>query len=429
MSIEEKTFMNLPKENVIKSDESVYNKVYKKLLKKFVLESLGKWYGKSYIERKLERIKNIKIDEEAHYVGDTIFEGNTLKLPYCFFNVKITKTEDVLNLINNYPVLKNLLTTYGIFVTGVNNTDKIEDKIIKNIIATYFATKNSGNELAKIKTAGLTFNGHATSNALKENIIREIALIFGEDLLVKTLKEGTETLIKEIDTKTKKKGLGKKLVDNLVQLHNLSMSERIHYATYNVLEEIADDKLFPMYKTIKKYPPVYQDSILNLIEMKNFDFSILRLIDDQIDTSNLKLLTEEDKQLIRECLRNFDESWKKYYYLETKYPEVKYTLDYEGDIVYDGESFTFLNKFISTLYSYEEEYYSICDSIRITWEILHETIIEEILPRYIKNTKETNINLEEILTLSKYRTDNKEYDMLKNKKTKELVRRLTKPNK
>lgn len=429
MIIEETTLINLPEEEIIKSDESTYNKVYKKLLKKFVLESLGKYYSKSYIERKLERIKNIKIDEGENYVGDTIFEGNTLNLPYCFFTVKITKTEDVLNLINNYPVLKDLLTTYGIFVTGVNNTDKIEDKIIKNIIATYFATKSSGNELAKIKTAGLTFNGYATSNALKENIIREIVLIFGEDLLVKTLKEGTETLIKEIDTKTRQKGLGKKLVDNLIELHNLSMSERIHYATYNVLEEIANDKLFPMYKTIKKYPPVYQDSILNLIQMKNFDFSILRLINDQIDTSDLKLLTEEDKQLIRECLRSFDESWKKYYYLETSYPEVKYSLDYEGDIVYDGKSFTFLNKFLSALYSYEEEYYSICDSIRTTWETLQETIIEEILPRYIKNSKETNVNLEEILTLSKYRTDTKEYDISKSKKTRNLARRLTKTNK
>lgn len=426
MIIEETTLINLPQESIIKSDESTYNKVYKKILKKFVLESLGKYYSESYIERKLEKIKNIKIDEEENYVGNTIFEGNTLKLPYCFFAVRITKTEDVLNLITTYPVLKDLLTTYGIYIIGTNNKDKLEDKIIKNIIATYFATKNSNNKIDKIKSAGLIFNSYATSNALKENIIREIALIFGDDLLIKVLKEGTEVIIKEIDTKTRKKGLGKKLIHSLVELYNLSMQEKTYYAYYNTQEALAYNKLFPIYNIIAKYPQVYQDSLLNLIEMKDFDFSILSLIDNQIELSSIKLLTEEDKKIIKESLHQFDESWKKYYYLETRYPKAKTTLDYDGDPVYDGESFTFLNKYLSVIYSYKEKHYRICNSIRITWENIHKIIIEEILPRYIKNNQEININLEEILKLSKYISDTKEYDISKNKKTRQLRRKLTK---
>lgn len=426
MIIEETTLINLPEKDIIKSDESTYNKVYKKLLKKFVLESLGKYYSESYIERKLERIKNIKIDEEENYVGNTIFDGNTLYLPYCFFTVKITKTEDVLNLIKSYPALKELLTTYGIFVTGTNNKDKLEDKVIKNIIATYFATKNSDNKLEKNVSAGLIFNSYSTSNTLKENIIREVALIFGDDLLIKVLKEGNEAIIKEIDTKTRKKGLGKKLIDNLIELYNLSMQEKTYYAYYSTQEALAHNKLFPLYDIITKYPQVYQDSLFNLIEMKDFDFSILSLIDDQIDISSIKSLNEEDKKIIRESLQHFDESWKNYYYLETRYPKAKTTLDYDGDPVYDGESFTFLNKFLSVTFSYKEKHYHICNSIKITWENIHKIIIEEILPRYIKNNQDKNINLEEILKLSKYISDTKEYDISKNKKAKQLKRKLTK---
>ena len=78
------------------------------------------------------------------------------------------------------------------------------------------------------------------------------------------------------------------------------------------------------------------------------------------------------------------------------------------------------------IYSYKEKHYRICNSIRIIWENIHKIIIEEILPRYIKNNKEININLEEILKLSKYIADTKEYDISKNKKTRQLIRNLTK---
>lgn len=426
----EKKFIELPKSDIIKSsNESTYNKVYRKLIRKLVLNSIGKYYNDDYIDYKLKKIVKIEIDELNHYIGDTIYENNILKLPDYFFTTKIENSRDVLNLISEYPTLESLLTTYGIFIVGYDKKDNKNDKIIKNLIATYFAAKSSCNEITKIKTAEMTFSTYATSSGLQENIIRELSLIFGEDLLIKTLKEGTEFLEKEIDIQTKKKGLGKKVVTNLVQLSDLSMLEKQYFSECHELEEIINNKLFSMYEKINKYDPIYQDSILNLIKMKDFDFSIISLIDNSINPSDIELLTETEKNLISDFIHQFDENWKNYYYLETNYPKVKYSIDDDGDRVYDGETFTFLNKFLSSTNAYFEEYLRICDTIKNVWRSLQETIILEMLPRYIKNNQESNIDLKEILTLSKYTSDTKKYDLSIKSKTKSLEKKLIKINK
>jgi undecaprenyl-diphosphatase len=50
----------------------------------------------------------------------------------------------------------------------------------------------------------MTFQSYATSNALLENIIREISLIFEKDTLYETLEYDNQVLIKKIDNLTYK---------------------------------------------------------------------------------------------------------------------------------------------------------------------------------------------------------------------------------
>lgn len=425
MQKDTRTYMNLPTSDVIKpTNEDVIDKVYRKFIKKILLNSMNKYYNESYIDFKLSKIDRIQMNEKLHYIGDTIFEKGVLKLPDCFFTVKIESSNDVGSLLAKYPDLKDVLTTYGIYVISHDKYDSKEDKIIKNVIATYFATENRTKELVEITTAEKTFNGYATSNSILENIIRELSLIFGEKVLIETLNKGSDYLIQYIDIKTRKKGLGQKIVDNLVKLSELSTIEKYRYASCCTLDTLIKNKLLPMYELIKKYDVIYQNTILNLIQMKDYDFSIFGLVDDDAGLSNIEPLTKVEKEIIREFIYIFDTNWKDFYSLVTCYPEVEAGVDDDGDKVYDGKNFTFLNKFLSSNNQYMFEYLGLCDNLGNTWKTLQEEIIHQLIPRYIKHNKSANINLAEILKLSMYKTDKATYDLSEKTKTKRLQDKL-----
>lgn len=425
MEKDTRTYMNLPTSEVIKpTDADVIDKVYRKFIKKFILKGMEKYYSENYIDYKLSKVDRIEMAKKLHYVGDTIFENGVLKLPDYFFTVKIESSKEAEGLIAKYPDLKDLLTTYGIYVISYDKHDSKEDKIIKNIIATYFATESRTKELAEITTAEKTFNGYATSNAILENVIRELALILGESALIETLKNGSSYLIKLIDIKTRKKGIGYKIIEDLVKLSELSATEKHRYGSCCTLNTIIKNKLLPVYEIIKKYDVAYQNAILNLIQMKDFDFSILGIIDSSINLTSIESLIETEKGIIKDFIQIFDTNWKDFYCLVTSYPEVKASIDDDGDKIYDGDSFTFLNKFLSVANQYESEYWRVCDSLGNAWKTLQQEIIYQLIPRYVKYNKRSNINLEEILRLSAYRTDKATYDLSEKPKTKKLQDKL-----
>ena len=160
--------------------------------------------------------------------------------------------------------------------------------------------------------------------------------------------------------------------------------------------------------------------------MKDYDFSIISIIDDSVSISDIKMLTEDEKKKMKEIIQIFNQEWQGYYYLEARYPETKYSIDYDGNTVYDGESFTFFNKFLSVSFAYEEKYLRVCNSIQSLWKKINEIIIWEIIPRYLKKNEVISINLEEILSLSRFISNDEIYDISKRSKTKKIERRLGK---
>lgn len=427
------TLINLPVGDVIiPTDEKACDKIFRKLMKKYLLESVNDYFSTTYIDYKLSRIIKIEMDKNTHYVGDTIYENRILKLPECFFTTEINKTEDVTRLISIYPELKDLLTTYAIYIVGYNynNHDTEQDKVIKNIIATSLAVNNKENKQTELTKADMTFKSYATSHALLENVIREISLIVGKDKIYETLQYGAEVLIKEIDEKTRQKGLGQKIINMFMKLYMSSTNTTKYLDVCSIMQSLGDNKLIPMYKLIEKYNIKDQNTILNLIEMKNFDFSILKLIDENIDITRISMLEESEKEILKNALNTFEKNWESYRYLTVEYPEtkpIKRNDNYgEIEIVFEGKEFSFLNKFFSTYEQCEYEYYKTTRGLRNLWEEIQELIILELIPRYIKNNKDTNINLEEILKLSRYKTEEKDYDISskENKKIKRIKEKL-----
>ena len=422
------TNIELPDNFPIEPKDNIAIKViFKKVLKELLKESVWDYFSVSDMDYKLSKIDEVKMEDDlTYYVGDTALENGILKIPNYFFTREITKTEDLINLITEYPDMKTLLTTYAIYIIGHRNNDNEEERMVKNIIATYFAVEKNNNGLKALEYSQMTFKSYATSNALLENIIREISLIFGKDTLYETLKYDNEVLIKKIDDLTNKKGLGKKFIDKFIELHKLSISQRKRYIYLNLTEYIAEEKLLPFYEKIEHYDTNTQNAILQLVKIKDYDLSIVNLFDDKINISDIEEINPFEKIIIKRCIDIFDKEWKNFSYLITGYPQTfPIGRDTSRNRIYDGLNFSFLNKFFSSHKEQIKEHNYICKEIQKIWKELQELIILEILPRYIKNNKEANINLNEILELSKYQTEETTYNIEKESKGRRLIRKIS----
>ena len=420
------TYMELPKDFPIEQKNTTASKIiFKKVLKQLLTGSVWEYFSVSDMDYKLSKLHEIKLSDELVYIGDTVFENGILKLQTPFFSREINKTEDLINLITKYPDLETLLTTYGIYILGHKSNDTEEDKLVKNIIATYFATEVNNNGLNTIEYSQMTFKSYATSNGLLENIIREISLIFGKDTLYETLKYDNEVLIKKIDNLTNKKGLGKKFIDKFIKLYKLSISQRKRYITLKVTEDIVKEKLLPLYEKIEHYDINTQNAILQLVKIKDYDLNVVNLFDDKINISDIKEITPLEKIVIEKHINIFDKNWENFEYLITAYPQTfPIGRDSNGYRKYDGLNFSFLNKIFSSDEEQIIEHNYICEEIQKTYKELQELIILEILPRYIKNNKDTNININKILELGKYQTEDFTYNIEKESKGKRLIRKI-----
>lgn len=420
------TLIKVPNSIVIKpTDEITITKIFKTVIKELLIESIGDYFNSTYIDYKLDEIVKIEMNKNINYIGDTIFEIGTLKLPDYFFTREIKSKEDLINLITEYPALKDLLTTYGIYIVSFNKQDTEENQIIKNIIATFFATENSHNELTDITYANMTFQSKATSYASLENIIREISLIFEKNILYVTLKSDNNVLIRFIDEKTQKKGLGKEFISCFISLYESCKNERIHAFYLDYTDYIVEEKLMPFYQKIKDFDIDTQETILKLIQIKDYDLSAAKLVDENIDLSDIESLTDFEKKLIKSFISTFDDYWHIFKQIIVGYPPTKHIgRDSNGDKIYDGKSFSFLNKVFSSHLRLEDEHTQICKEIQEKWIVVQEIIIWEILPKYIKNNPNKNIDLDEILLLSKFEGTEKTYNISKKFKTKKLERKI-----
>ena len=143
---------------------------------------------------------------------------------------------------------------------------------------------------------------------------------------------------------------------------------------------------------------------------------------DTIDISNIEPLTNIEKQYINTYIKVFDNLWNEYRYLVVGYPKETPNIDK----TYNGKTFSFLNKIFSSHEQIFVDYLNICINMQETWNTIQETILWELIPRYIKYNKKAYIDLEEILLLSKYNTDKIKYNLSTSKKTKSIEKKLIK---
>ena len=408
-----------------KNEEIVYG-VYMKLIKKCVLENIGGFYNEEMIDKVLyDKIRKIDFREVGSYYGDTVLNDGVLSLPSSFFCVDLDK---ILDIDNNLEI-KNLLAIYGVYAVFVNEFDSEEDKVIKNLIATYLVVKNNNYQLEKVEFAGRWFNSYNISNNILVNIIEEIATVLGEEVLIDTLKNNCRCIVDEIDTKTKRRGLGIRIVRDIVELDNLYKYIVLYSKVIDFNSELIEKKLVPIYEFLRKNKSSinYQNTILNLIEMRDFDISILGGLNKNKIVFELEDFTENEKKVIKNFVSAFDAKGynRREDVLFFKYPDISNCcVRVAGKNYYGNEYFSFINKFITVFNDINQEYYSFVNLLFDYWESLSEVLLWQLASRYIRYNKEADIDLEKLWVLSGYNMSDYQYDLSDKKSTKLLVRKI-----
>lgn len=386
-------------------------------IKDYVYEYMSEYYSKGKIDIELSaKIKKVELNDNCSYIDMISFDNGVLKLPKYFFDMDIN-------------IQKQYLAIFGIYILSINSYDSEEEKLFKNSLATYLVTKKNIPEIEKIKFDESFFDRYDFGNYVLTNIFEQLEIVLGKDVLVNSLIKGSYYLIDEIDNKTKKNGLGKKIFTNINKL-KIVCDDILLYSNLRKFNfELIKNKLLPIYEFLDNNISGVesQNTMLNLLEMNDFNYSILKRIDKHDSLSRLGEITDVEKERIKYFVSIFD----KYNYnmsdefLSLDYPCISDKGLFKfGKNYYGNELFSFINKYITVANKINIDY---CDNISLFYMCLEnicELIMYSLVSRYIKFNKDTDISLEKLFSLSSYKFGNYEYDLSEKRGTKLLERKI-----
>lgn len=386
--------------SVINSDEKCFE-IIVSYIKRLVSNSIGEYYSKSNINNRIDsNIKGFFCETEE----SSLKKDGYIGLPDDFFGTVISTEADLHNIIISNPNLEGLLTLYGINSFSLSVSDSRCDTVIKSLIAAYFVSKH--NESKEIIFENRKFNVHSNINSIAENIIRQLAIILGEETLATTLGNSSTYLINQINFESNSKNLGYSIVDKIVRIYYECKSIEQLQKEYSNGLMIFRQKLEPIYSIVSKYDKKYRIALLRYIETIDFELSPLKR---EQGFDSLRFLDEDDIKLIKKFISEFDSSNL------SKSDKVKNT------------EYTFIDKFIYILNKHMEQYTYNNDLFESNWQSLNKDILYGLLPRYIKVNNKV-IDFEQLIELSTYSINDTNYSLANKLKTKSIQRKINKQN-
>ena len=429
-------------------DETTLNNI-RTLLINGALNVVNNTILKDYItkEQILENIKKytqkIEVDKYG-YIGDPNYGWDCFYTSPVLFSKPIRDAHLQNSNLTEYPELLKIIEILGLttatafslddqcFVIGTQNR---KSEHIKSLISNYFATSNQNTEKREINFAGRTFDSTGITNCLQLNMMSVVAKIIGEDELAKILISTypEKDLAAKIDEITKKKGLGKDLVDSLIALNWRSKQ----LMTMEVIRDIDitffKEKMEPLINALKKQNNKMQLFITTFLEQNNYD------IEDYIfhhgETPGLDIrFTKEDIEFIESYNKRFSEhceqsrncniNFRSYFYTETPKIESRGSLWYEDD-------FTFVNKVITEMNVNFEAYEETLMKLDNTTTHIIDLFSEKIIPHAMKNKKLSlsPTEFEEMLGLLTFRNSNIAVSNKGTKKVQKVKKKIDKLDK
>lgn len=407
------SIINLPEMDDITeemfNDETIINNIKTLLIEgasKVVDNTiLRKYISKEEIKKNIEKnAQKISVKNGNIYVGDSIYENDTLIISPIFFSKPIRSVNSQNSDINEYPELLKLLETIGLTTAFADSQDKdiypfsqtsTKYEYIKELIANYFVTSYDKKEPRDVIFAERKFKAYGVSNCLQLNMISVIACIIGEEALAEVLTSQTpeKTLEEKINAVTGKNNLGKEFITQIKNLDKRSKQLMISEAILQQDYEFFNNKIKPLIDVLKQQSKKMQFFIATSLEQNNYDIDDYINHHGKIDGLDFKF-TGEDIEFIEDLSKRFHGhcneaeegkiSFTQYFYTEV--PEVK-----PRDNTWYIDDFSFINKVVTEINVDVAIYNSCAFGLDNSVISLINLLSEKIIPQAMKNKK---LNLE-----------------------------------
>lgn len=365
-------------ENIVNINDKSYAVILSYIMNS-VNRIIGKYYDKGYIDVCLySKISSFfKMNDKY-----SLKQHKSLGVLTDLFGMNISKSADLNSILKNNPDLKPKLKLYGMDVLFYTPLDTKEDKVIKELIINHFVSRENKKYFDYSK------------NSIENNIIKQLELIFGEETLAMTLKNGSSYLASQIDLKCSKNGLGSSVIEYIVSISNkFERIKKLHYESdlyYNTLKRKLDTIM-----SIVAYNDQYKKLLLQYIEGVDFDLSSLS---KKSEFRKIQLFSKKEILLIK-----------------------KYIYEFDSIISSDEGEYTWLEKVTYMSNRCFGQYQTSNEALYNDWNEVNKKIIYEILPRYIKKNKK-NIDLEQLIKLAPSSLK----DKFKTKVVQRKVKRISK---
>lgn len=378
---------NLPKGETYRIASSKGRELFLDFIKMYTLDASKDYLHPYSTARAIDNIKEVRMDSELSLRDIRYTSKGVLYLPEVFFKRKLDTIEDVEDMLEEYPILKELLCTYGIFIAGLHSYgESKEDTEIKKIVAYYIARKHFQPAFRSTKFAGKYFYTGGIIYKLEHNLLQEIEIILGSEAISSALKYGVfsfetkaNSLAKFNNSQIDKK-YGRTLLRGLIKLSELTAREEILEEKAQIDESIRRKLIIPVYNMTREKDEFTQRRIADrfsdyefdgkkLYKYRGLDFSTLeRLTDVEIDTIKLYIL--DFKRRLYELQD----------YLFTSFPQVNPKKEFMGAKFYTNTSFTDFNR-IMTMQNWNRHQKDKLDGeIWTLWNSLQILLMRAYLP-------------------------------------------------
>ncbi len=383
-------------------------------IKMYALDALD--YTGNYIKaysasENLEKVKTIRMDGDMSLRSMRFTASGTLYLPEIFFKRKLNCMEDVEEMLEEYPVLKELLCAYGIFIAAGHTYQVSRENIeIQQLLSHYIARKYFHPEFVEREYAGKLVCSSGGIYTLEHNLLQEIEMILGSEAIATVLKYGIysfSTRAATIISKNTAENIraGERLLEGILKLASLTAQVEAAEERCAVDTSIRNKLIAPVYRMTQNMHVYAQHDIIKRLADNDFCGKKLKTY-RRIDFRTLEPLTYLESCTIKKNILDFK---RRFYelsdYLFTDFPSVTPQREFMGAKGYDVSNFTDFNRIMTMQNLNRHEKDKLDEQAIALWEALQKLLIETYLPAAKDPYSRVNIPemaFEDLKTLSSY---------------------------
>ena len=404
--------ITVPRGKTFYRSQEKMNELFIDLIKRYALEATEGYINTYGAQMGLNGLVRVKMEPTDSLRTIKYRESNgTLYLPEFFFKRKLDTVEDVLKMIDEYPILKELLGAYGTYIIANRPFYRAseQDYKIKELISFYLARKANSANREEVQYAGKHFCSSGNIFVLEHNLFEEIEIIFGEKALATALRYGIYNFGYKVKSITADKVIipeCQKLMEGIIKLSELTAKEEEALIRESIDESIKQKIIVPMYGRLGEEEAHIQRDAAKMLSYQDFSWNKVGKFCGH-DFRNLIYLTDEEREAVKLYILNFNMFFYDLQpYLSTTFPPVTPKKEFMGAKTYGDidERFTDINRILTMMNMTAHKKDVLDTEILSLWNKLQLFLIQRALPSSIDIYSKIRINdnLERLELLSTY---------------------------